>query len=343
MTNQVMGGREEIVNDEVELIDYLHVLCRRKILILLGTLLCVIMGGVAGLVAPKVYRLNTILEIGTIEKDGGKPFPIEKAAVLVEKIKGGIYDEAVRNKLNLKEKEYPKILVKNPKNTSLVEIRIDSSRKEVARDILRNMEELILKDHRDRIGIERYKLKNRIREIENKSLLLSSQKEGIKEEMALVRKNREQLKKQIKDVTGRLLDLRREKSKLDRRANPNNTLSLLLFNSEIQENRRYLNGLQDKLNVDLAKKAIDLTNNLNRKERDIKALALEKDQLRAQLEAFRETRVVKKATIPEDPVSPQIKLDILLAGVAGFFFFIFLAFFLEYLKSVKEREGNLAG
>ena len=50
------------------------------------------------------------------------------------------------------------------------------------------------------------------------------------------------------------------------------------------------------------------------------------------------TRVVAEPVIPESPVSPRIKLNILISAVLGFMVFILLSFFLEYIQKYKKEN-----
>ena len=166
--------------DEIDLIDYIHVLCKWKKLIIFGTLSCMLIAGIVSFLLSPVYRTNTIIEIGTTEKDGGNLLMIEDPLTLVEKIKGGAYDEKIRKELNIKESDYPEIKVNNPKSTALIEFNIESSKRDRDQKILESMDNLILKDHSDLVQIEKYNLSNRIKEIENNTALVNQEKQGLK-------------------------------------------------------------------------------------------------------------------------------------------------------------------
>ena len=315
--------------DEIDLIDYINVLCKWKKLIIFGTLSCMLIAGIVSFLLSPVYRTNTIIEIGTAEKDGGNLLMIEDPLTLFAKIKGGAYDEKIRKELNIKESDYPEIKVNNPKSTALIEFNIESSKRDRDQKILESMDNLILKDHSDLIQIEKYNLSNRIKEIENNTALVNQEKQGLKNQLQLNKKNKDQIKKQIENIASRISDLEKEKTKVDLKANPDNTLSLLLFSNEIQENRRYFNQLQDRLNIDLEKEEENLKNQLNAKENALNSLMLQKDKLNAQLAAFRDTRIVKKAGYSEKSVGPKKMFNVIIGGIVGFMVLTFIAFFVE--------------
>ncbi|NCO68850.1 MAG: hypothetical protein GW873_10115 [Nitrospirae bacterium] len=327
--------------DEIDLIDYINVLCKWKKLIIFGTLSCVLIAGVASFQLSPVYRLATLIEIGTMEKEAGNPVVIEDPLTLFAKIKGGAYDEKIRKELNIKESDYPEIKVNNPKNTALIEFNIESSNRDRDQKILEAMNDLILKDHSDVSKIEKYNVSNRIKEVENNAILVSQEKEGLKSQLQLNKKNKNQIRKQIEDIASKISELEREKTKVDQKANPDNTLSLLLFSNEIQEGRRYYNQLQDRLNIDLEKEEETLKNQLNAKESGLNALMLQKDRLNARLTAFRDTRIVKATSSSQNPIGPSKRRIVFYTSIIAFTVFIFIAFFMEYLAKFKESQTRL--
>jgi len=55
------------------------------------------------------------------------------------------------------------------------------------------------------------------------------------------------------------------------------------------------------------------------------------------IEEYR-SKLIGDIVAEEAPVKPKIKLNILLAGMGGAMFFLFLAFLLEYIKRTRERS-----
>jgi uncharacterized protein involved in exopolysaccharide biosynthesis len=65
-----------VEEDTIELIDYLRVVWKRKGLIIIGTLLCMVVAGVVSVMQPKTYRATSVIEIGTLTL-GNQILPIE--------------------------------------------------------------------------------------------------------------------------------------------------------------------------------------------------------------------------------------------------------------------------
>ena len=312
--------------DEINLIDYINVLCKWKKMIILGTLSCMLIAGIVSFRLHPVYRVDTMVEVGL--NSGGQY--IEAPNILVEKIREGIYDVIIQREMNIKEKDYPGIVVKHLQNTPLVELSINSPKREWALNILRAMSKHILENHSELIRLEKYNIGNAIKEIDNQANLIEWVKDSIKKKIELNQKNKDQTKKQLESIASRIFDLEREKARVDRDANFNNTLSLLLFSNEIQDNRRYYNELQDKLTVSLEKEDANFRDDLANKEKSLKSLMLEKEKLTAQLQAFRDTRVVKTSS-SENPISPSKRRIVFFTSIIAFTALIFIAFFREYL------------
>lgn len=165
--------------DEIDLMDYLKVVIKRKRLILIIFLVAVIVAGVFNYFAPKIYKIDTSLEIGTI---GDKV--IEEPSQVIGKIDSDAYGILVREKLGISEDEYPKIKTENPENTNLVIITIESSQPDLAKNILREINNLILAEHQEKLDKEKTKTEESINEIQEELTLLETKKqysEGIAE------------------------------------------------------------------------------------------------------------------------------------------------------------------
>ncbi len=50
--------------DTIELVDYLRVIWKRKILIIVGTLVCMVAAAVISLRLPEIYRAEALISIG---------------------------------------------------------------------------------------------------------------------------------------------------------------------------------------------------------------------------------------------------------------------------------------
>jgi len=75
--------------------------------------------------------------------------------------------------------------------------------------------------------------------------------------------------------------------------------------------------------------------NINSYESDIASLDSEINSLRASLKDIQPTKIVKRPTVSETPVSPKKKLNIVIAGMLGLFIGVFWAFGKEWWEQNK--------
>ncbi len=164
--------------DEINLMDYAVVVLKRKWLIFGIFLIAVIAAGIFSYFAPKIYEIDTSLEIGKI----GETI-IEKPLQIVEKINNDVYEISIREKLGIQE-GYPKIKAEDIKNTNLVKIKIESDNPGLSKRILEEMNNLILAEHQEKMEKKKVKIEENIKEIQEELTLLETKKqysEGIAE------------------------------------------------------------------------------------------------------------------------------------------------------------------
>ena len=145
--------------DEIDLMDYVKVILKRKRLILAIFFIIVIVVGVFSWVSPKVYKIDTTLEIGKIKEGKGteEPFQvIEAPDQVVEKINDGVYGWSQGMKVN------------NPANTNLIKIETISKDPQRTKKILDEINELILTEHNNKVDAQKNLLEREIERLQEK-------------------------------------------------------------------------------------------------------------------------------------------------------------------------------
>ncbi len=132
---------------EQDVLDFAKVVVKRRWLLFGIVAAALAVGTVFAFVTPKVYVVDTIIEVGTYPGFEGALVPLENPNQLTEKIASGSYDEAVRTKLEIREMSSLGIKSDNPDSTNLVRVYIHSSKPEEALPILREVGELVIADH----------------------------------------------------------------------------------------------------------------------------------------------------------------------------------------------------
>lgn len=177
--------------EEINVTNYIKVIRKRKRLIF-GVFLIFVIAAVvySFFICPKVYKIDTLIEIGRIgdvliEEEGSKGVGlIEEPSQVKEKIDGDVYGILVRKKLEIPEEKYPKIKTENPEDTNLVVIEIKENRAKLAKNILEEINSLILADHQEKRDKKKTEIEENIKEIQKELTLLETEKqysEGIAE------------------------------------------------------------------------------------------------------------------------------------------------------------------
>jgi capsular polysaccharide biosynthesis protein len=302
-----------VQEEEIELIDILRVLWKRKSLIVLGTLFCTVIAAGVGFLLPKVYEVTAIIEPGKrpISDQNGQIVNekvVESPETIKETVVGGAYNEAIRNSLEIDFD--PKIEVSIPKNTSLIEISLESSNPAQASAVLEELVSRITEEIQTKLEIEKKQVENEIRlaRIEHQTNI---------EKIKL-------LGGQIAETKGTIQALKvdREKAMGSR---PNDAMSVLLYSNEIQNNQIYLNDLQERY---------------KNFEEQVRQSEIKVENLQQKLVNIKGTKVHKAPTIPEKPVKPKKILIAALAFMLGLMGTTMLAFLLEYLKQAKPVKED---
>jgi len=129
------------------------------------------------------------------------------------------------------------------------------------------------------------------------------------------------------------------------------TLGLLLYSNEIQQNFRYYGTLEENLSkaridqenfrffVREQEQAIKgLKNQIERISQEIAGIRNDMELLVEKKQRIDYTQLVKEPTVSLYPVSPKKKLNVAIAGFLGLFCFSILVLFLD---SVKKRNIRL--
>jgi len=284
--------------EEIDLMDYVKVILKRKWLILVIFFGAAIAAGIFSFLMPKVYKIDTSLEVGIIERATGATSEqlIESPTQLVEKIKGDVYGIFVREKLQIPEEKYPKIKVENPKDTRLISLAIESAEPPKAQNILEETNNLILAEHQEKIKVKKGLLENNI-EVAKKDI------ERIKAKIGFLEEERKNLEAKI-EALQKILPYQQD---------PGTQFALFDTKEKLEQKKQEIENRYLEIN--------SLENQIN--------------SLQGQIEDIRPTQVIKSPTVSASPIKPRPLLNIVIAAILGLFIGVFLAFFQEWWEKNK--------
>jgi capsular polysaccharide biosynthesis protein len=276
--------------NEIELIDLLNVIWKRKWLIIIPTIICVLIAALVSFLLPKVWEVDAILLPSKffVQTEQGR---FEEVVVTDPKqIAGQInqesYNHIIAAQLNIDITKFPKIRAENLRDTNLVRVLLRDKdivraksilqslfghlKKELDRKIeveIRGIDTEItvaensIKDLDNEIKTRESDIKRKNNEIKLKDLDIQSkeiEKDGIKQE---IESNQNKLKiseervgsisEEMKSVKGRIDDLEQQlKKAIAEQKEGGEAVSLLLYSNEVQQNLRYFNTLDEKLSIE---------------------------------------------------------------------------------------------
>jgi len=271
--------------DEIELMDYLLVIWKRKRLIILPTLLCVIAAGVISFVLPQKWEVDAIIQPSRlfIQNQQGEfqEVVITDPSQIAGQINEDSYNRLIAAELNVELRKFHRLKAETLRNTNLVRISIREGDIQKAKSVLLSLfkhlkveldrkvdvemkgidtkitenenliklKEFNIKDALNEIKleeIEKNKIRQEILSAENKLKISEEREKNILEEMKTVKQRIDEIEAQQKEALAQTKE-------------GSEAISLLLYSNEIQNNFRYFNILDEKLsNEKIIRENLDL-------------------------------------------------------------------------------------
>jgi len=325
--------------DEINLIDLLRVLWKWKWLIIGGTVICAIIAAVISLQMPRIYEISTVIEPGIAGvKNDGSFMLIDSVANINGKIDGGIYNRKVEKALQLdplKTKvEFKSAVVKK---TSLINIssQWEEGNTNLGVKAFRQIMDLISGDYSRIVEQRKGDYDKQIFMKQNDINKLGAQRTSLKETLANIKQRIAKLKKEVLNVKNNTEDLMKQRDILLKKDKTGVEMPLLLYSTTVQQNISYFNEINDQIYEFEEKKEAVQWKNKNI-EKDINAIEAEITALNASKGLISNIKIIQEPEVSRYPVKPKKKQIVLLAGVVALFMFIFLAFFIEYIKNATR-------
>ncbi len=336
-----MTDRPVESRDEIELVEILRIIWKWKYLILVGTLVCALIAAVVNLNRQKIYRTNMVLRLGEVGKDrrGNKRYvdSPENIRALIES--GGFSKEISKN---LKTTERDKKLVQLkfkcgiPKKSNILKISYETVSAETGIKILNLLYELLLKEYRDIV-------KEHQDQYDTAILTKTNELVDFKEQKIILQNKIKHAQKRLSGLASELESLNNHKGKLIENRNDllnsedNNILLTFLYNNMLHQNIQLKNSYNNEIfryqNI-VQKAELDL----KRIQQKLEITSKELENLKREKNNIQSIEILKPPVGSRYPIRPNVKLNVVIAGVLGLFVTLLMAFLLEYIRSKKESE-----
>jgi len=263
----------EEYEDEIELMDYLNVIWKKKWLIILPTLFCVIIVGIISFRLPHIWEVDAVVQPSKFFVQNEQGTVSEVVVVNPKQIVGQInqasYDHLIAAELNLDIKAFPKLKAENLRDTNLVRVSVREKDTEKAKLILFSLFNHLKTDMDRKIDVEIKGIDTRIEAQENSikqneltikdklnEIKLKEIEKNMKSQEILSAVNKVKISEdrgksilnELKTVKERISEIeKQQKNAFAEKKEGAEALGLLLYSNEIQNNLRYYNTLDEKL------------------------------------------------------------------------------------------------
>lgn len=315
--------------DEIELMDLLNVLWKRKWMIILPTFLCVILAGVVSFLLPQQWEVDAVIQpskfLVQTEQGQFEEIVVTEPAQIAGQINEESYNRLIAAELNLDLKEFPKIRAQNLEDTNLVRISLKERDVEKAKQILSSLfnhlkrdldkkidveikgidteiatnenlikqKELVIKDRLNEIKIRENEIKMKNIDIQSREIektKLTQEIQSTENKLEISKARIASIMEEMKEVKKRIDELESDLRKaLAEKKEGGDALSLLLYSNEVQNNLRYYNTLDEKLSTEKMAQE-NLALKIQTKREEIKQLDTEIEKLKTEISTIR-TRI----------------------------------------------------
>ena len=340
-----MKGKEPAMaehQDQIELLDYFHILRKRKWAILLPPVLCAVAAAVLSFLLPQQWEADALIQPSKVftqsERGVLEEFVFVDPRQVASQINRESYNSLIAAELKMEKGNFPEIKAEPLRDTKLIRVSVKDRDPEKARAILNSLfgrlkaeldsnAEIEVKDIESQVDanqIEKARTENEIKILKNKLKIARARIQELGSEMDDTRRRVQTLEKE------QLAALKTE-PKGDAEA-----MAMLLYSNEIQQSLTYINTLKELLDS----RKID-EENLNTEIENREKKLLQADNTIKNLNQKKGridyTRLVKEPTASAGPVSPNKKLIVAISFLAGLVVFALIALFREYIERYEVK------
>lgn len=328
--------------DEIELIDILRVIWKRKYLIMGGTLACGLIAAIISLSMPKTYMITMILEpVITTIKDNNN-FYIDSPKNIKSVIDSGVFNNDIINLLKKNSKDIPKSLnIKGIclKNSNIIKVQYKTKDIATGLQILNILKDLLLKKYSDKGDLYKKSYENDLIIKRAEISKYEAEQQTTKNSIINIEKRVDQLKADIKLLNKNTIKLVEKRDIIiSAHKNQNSILAVILYNNMLQQNFAFVSFYKNETNDCLSQKQ-QYSLKLKETEENINILKKVISEINLQKDSFQNIQVIQPPNQSNSPVKPKVKLNIVLAILAGGLIMLFISFFVEYVS--KFRSNNL--
>lgn len=350
---------QTVDEEQVELIDYLHVIWSHRWLIGLGTAALIAVAAGYSVTIDKSYQSSLLLKVGTVfsaNNEGPRLGIIEDPKTISQVLTGDAMLDDLRRHLGLERVPIPSLrgalkvkVVKNDLDvaaTTLLDLSLTLNDPQRTVDGLMFLSNKLIEEHARQyaaglaiIDREQEGLKEKIKVAELQQGTLKRQIADFRAQMAAEAKYRETVERNIARLESEMSQARSRLSETKPDASEALWEQTLFQNRQIHLNELYRERNESEL------RAREAQTDMYNVENSLTLMASQRADYEnriVELAAYRtrseNTKVRSAPVLPAEPVGPRRALIVSVAALLGLFGFTLIAFFVEYVRSAKQRR-----
>ena len=309
-----------IQEDEIDLKELFQKIWTKRVFILVFTFMVTFAAGVYAFVKTPIYEAKALIELGSYKLDNSNnnSVLIDNANQLVQKLTV-LYIDAMKN---IKERQTEITAIQVPKNqTNFIEITSNAISNDLAKKEILGVIDYITKNHTAILEEVKQRRELQINNIDRKIQNIKSNEIKLLEERISLQTQT------IKDLNTQLAVIDKNIKQIEQ-TNP--TLSALKLMEKRDLSNFILKVSEDLMETKSKKDSLETST--------LSELEEEKNLIRSLLlpHNYQNTQVVGEILTNDHPAKPKKKLIIVVAFVTGLILSIFLVFFLDFVRSMRE-------
>jgi uncharacterized protein involved in exopolysaccharide biosynthesis len=301
-------------DEEINLMQYLEVIWRRKWLIIVPTIVVSILAGIISFLLKPVWQVDAIIQpskflIQTEQGQFQEVYVVDPKQVAGQ-VNQSSYNNFLASELNIDFNKFPDIKAENLRDTKLVRIWVRESDIEKGIKILNSLFRHLKGDFDKKIDVEikgidtaiatnenaikqnEFVIKDRWNEIKLLNIQKTKTKDGISADTNKLKISEDRFQnitEEIKSVKKRIDEIEEQlKKALEEKRQGSDAVGLLLYSNEVQNNLRYYNTLEEKLSVEkITQESLRLS--VKEKSEDIKQLDTQIEKLKTEIDKINNT------------------------------------------------------
>lgn len=302
--------------DQIELIDALRVLWKYKLVILAGTLICIIAVGIISFMQPKIYRVDMVILPGKIHQSKTKKIDyIDSSDNIKAIIQQGILRERI---LSYLKHNKPTYLVKNlnfkisiPRKSDIIKISHQTQNIELGLSVLDSLTAALHSFYADNREIYFADWNDRLSKLNSLIFI-----KNIEETAA---------KKRINTLQAMIAEPAMQTELTADKSNVQTLNAIRKQNIQVIELTRLLDEAQ-----------IGLTEIREEKKLNLDEIA----QIEQSKKDFHFIQILKPPKATKNPIKPKLKVNLMVSMIGSMLLMIMLSFFIEYVRNQTKKHLN---